>query len=82
MHSSMPIPLFHSAAPRRPGHPLGSKAIVVQDPRALGVHHFAFVRCSLLGIGLRHFDLLHAGTRKKDPRRSGDEVKIALGEHE
>jgi site-specific recombinase XerD len=31
---------------------LGSKAQVVQDPRALGIHHFAFVRSSLLGLDL------------------------------
>lgn len=47
-------PLFHSAPmPRRkPGRPLGSKAQVVQDARALGVHHFAFVRSSILGLDL------------------------------
>jgi hypothetical protein len=47
-------PLFHSgsAAQRKPGRPKGSKAQVVQDPRALGVHHFAFVRSSLLGLDL------------------------------
>ncbi len=48
-------PLFHSADPepkRRPGRPLGSRAQVVQDPRALGVHHFAFVRSSILGLDL------------------------------
>ena len=47
-------PLFHSgsAAQRKPGRPKGSKAKVVQDARALGVHHFAFVRSSLLGLDL------------------------------
>ena len=40
------------AARRRPGRPLGSKARVVQEVRALGVHHFAFVRSSLLGLDL------------------------------
>jgi site-specific recombinase XerD len=46
-------PLFHSASPRQLGRPVGSKAAVVQDPRALGIHHFAFVRSSLLGLDLR-----------------------------
>ena len=47
-------PLFHVAppAPRR-GRPPGSKAVVVQDARSLGVHHFAFLRASLLGVDLR-----------------------------
>ena len=40
-------------ARRRPGRPLGAKARVVQDARALGIHHFAFVRSSLLGLDLR-----------------------------
>jgi site-specific recombinase XerD len=46
-------PLFHGTHARRPGRPLGSKARVIQDPRALGIHHFAFVRSSLLGMDLR-----------------------------
>ena len=46
-------PLFHAASPRKPGRPLGSKAVVVQDVRSLGIHHFAFVRSSLLGLDLR-----------------------------
>jgi site-specific recombinase XerD len=47
-------PLFYSApvAPKL-GRPLGSRARVVQDARALGIHHFAFVRSSLLGLDLR-----------------------------
>ncbi|MES2951258.1 MAG: phage integrase family protein [Pseudomonadota bacterium] len=47
-------PLFHVAgqASRKPGRPRGSKARVVQDVRALGVHHFAFVRSSILGLDL------------------------------
>ena len=48
-------PLFYATAPkpkRPPGRPKGSKALVVQDPRALGVHHFAFVRSSILGLDL------------------------------
>ena len=46
-------PLFHSAPTRRPGRPAGSKSRVVLDPRSLGIHHFAFVRSSLLGLDLR-----------------------------
>ena len=51
---SFAAPLFHSdPTPRRkPGRPPGSKAQVVQDARALGVHHFAFVRSSILGLDL------------------------------
>ena len=47
-------PLLHSApvVQRRPGRPLGANARVVQEVRALGVHHFAFVRSSLLGLDL------------------------------
>ena len=48
-------PLFYATGPkpkRPPGRPKGSKALVVQDPRALGVHHFAFVRSSILGLDL------------------------------
>ncbi|MDO8767360.1 MAG: phage integrase family protein [Burkholderiaceae bacterium] len=46
--------LFHSGVMvrRKAGRPLGSKAQVVQDARALGVHHFAFVRSSILGLDL------------------------------
>ncbi len=46
-------PLFRSTPARKPGRPLGAKARVVQDARALGIHHFAFVRSSLLGLDLR-----------------------------
>src|SRR5665647_2890856 len=46
-------PLFHSAEPRRRGRPPGTKAQVVRDTRFLGIHHFAFVRSSLLGLDLR-----------------------------
>lgn len=46
-------PLFYSAPPRPRGRPLGAKAKVVLDPRSLGIHHFAFVRSSLLGLDLR-----------------------------
>ena len=47
-------PLFHSGLTtrRKAGRPKGSKAQVVQDARALGVHHFAFVRSSILGLDL------------------------------
>ena len=46
-------PLFHSRPARKSGRPLGSRAHVVQDARSLGIHHFAFLRCSLLGLDLR-----------------------------
>ena len=46
-------PLFHSAPPKRRGRPPGAKALVVREPRALGIHHFAFVRSTLLGLDLR-----------------------------
>lgn len=46
-------PLFQGAHARRPGRPVGARARVIQDPRALGIHHFAFVRSSLLGMDLR-----------------------------
>lgn len=46
-------PLFHSPAPKRRGRPPGSKSQVVKDPRSLGLHHFAFVRSTLLGLDLR-----------------------------
>ena len=47
-------PLLHSAlAPARRGRPPGAKAALVRDARALGIHHFAFVRSSLLGLDLR-----------------------------
>ena len=52
-HTDTLVPLFHSAAPRKRGRPLGAKAQVVRDARSLGVHHFAFVRSSLLGLDLR-----------------------------
>lgn len=46
-------PLFHSVQPKhKPGRPKGSVAKVMQEARALGVHHFAFVRSSLLGLDL------------------------------
>ncbi len=51
-------PLFHDIAlesppqKRKPGRPPGSKAQVVKEVRSLGVHHFAFVRSSLLGLDL------------------------------
>ncbi|MDO8767703.1 MAG: phage integrase family protein [Burkholderiaceae bacterium] len=46
-------PLFHSAPARKRGRPLGAKSQVVRNARALGIHHFAFVRSSLLGLDLR-----------------------------
>ena len=41
-----------SATKRKPGRPKGSVAKVMQEARALGVHHFAFVRSSILGLDL------------------------------
>lgn len=38
---------------RRPGRPKGSKSQLVQDPRTLGVHHFAFLRSQLYGLDIR-----------------------------
>ena len=46
-------PLFHRAPDRKRGRPVGAKASVVRDARSLGVHHFSFVRSSLLGLDLR-----------------------------
>jgi hypothetical protein len=48
----MDVPLFHNQPMRKAGRPKGAKAKVVQDMRSLGVHHFAFVRSSLLGLDL------------------------------
>lgn len=47
-------PLLPDAAKQRrpPGRPKGSKGKVFQEARALGVHHFAFVRSCLLGLDL------------------------------
>lgn len=53
MTDSSHQPLFHGAVTRQRGRPVGAKAIVVQDSRCLGIHHFAFVRSSLLGLDLR-----------------------------
>ena len=39
---------------KRRGLPPGSKAQVIRDARALGIHHFAFVRSSLWGLDLAH----------------------------
>ena len=44
--------LVPSKRPR--GRPPGSKAQVIRDARALGIHHFAFVRSSLWGLDLAH----------------------------
>jgi site-specific recombinase XerD len=39
---------------KRRGRPPGAKAQVIRDARALGIHHFAFVRSSLWGLDLAH----------------------------
>ena len=40
------------ALPKKRGRPFGSKLAVIKDVRALGVHHFAFVRSGMLGLDL------------------------------
>ena len=37
---------------RARGRPLGARAVVVRDVRSIGLHHFAFLRASLLGLDL------------------------------
>ena len=54
-HLKKPMQLFSEqtqSAKRKPGRPKGSVARVMQEARALGVHHFAFVRSSILGLDL------------------------------
>lgn len=53
MTTGLFTPNLHSEPRKRPGRPLGAKSQVVRDPRALGLHHFAFVRSCLLGLELR-----------------------------
>ena len=53
MKTGLFTPNLHSEPRRRPGRPKGAKSQVVRDPRALGLHHFAFVRSCLLGLELR-----------------------------
>ncbi len=81
MHPVSQEPLFHAAAPKRRGRPLGAKAAVVRDARALGVHHFAFLRSALYGLDLRQAfarylewsetttDLRHIEHRRKELMR-------------
>ena len=47
-------PLFYQAPnpSRKPGRPMGARAAVIRDPCSLGIHHFAFVRSSILGLDL------------------------------
>lgn len=46
-------PLFQQAESARPrGRPPGARSQVLRDARSLGIHHFAFVRASLLGLDL------------------------------
>lgn len=46
-------PLFQNSVRARPlGRPPGARTQVVRDARALSIHHFAFVRSSLLGLDL------------------------------
>jgi site-specific recombinase XerD len=63
-------PLFHAKARRPPGRPRGALTRVVATSRALGVHHFAFLRASLLNLDLdaafkRYLDW---GETTADPR--------------
>ncbi len=81
MHPVTQEPLFHAAAPKRRGRPPGAKAAVVRDARALGVHHFAFLRSALYGLDLRQAfarylewsetttDLRHIEHRRKELMR-------------
>lgn len=46
-------PLFYSEAPRRAGRPRGARSAVLAHARALGIHHFAFLRAALIGVDLR-----------------------------
>ena len=46
-------PLFYAAAPRRAGRPRGARSKVFAHARALGIHHFAFLRAALIGVDLR-----------------------------
>ena len=81
---SLPAPLFHSApSPRRkPGRPKGSKAQVIQDARALGIHHFAFVRSSLLGLDLAEsFDRYQAWCEPTTDLRHVQHRRDALLKH-
>ncbi len=43
-------PLFHSAPPRRRGRPPGARTALLAQARSLGIHHFAFLRATLLGL--------------------------------
>ena len=53
MANAAPPLLYSDPLPARRGRPPGAKAAVVRDARALRIHHFAFVRSSLLGLDLR-----------------------------
>ena len=46
------LPATGTVPKRKVGRPKGAKGRVLQEARALGVHHFAFVRSSLLGLDL------------------------------
>ncbi len=81
MHPVTQEPHFHGAEPKRRGRPLGAKAAVVRDARALGVHHFAFLRSALYGMDLHQAfvrylewsetttDLRHIEHRRKELMR-------------
>lgn len=42
-----------ASAPRGPGRPKGAKTRVLREDRALGMHHFAFLRAWLQGLDLK-----------------------------
>ncbi|MES1265481.1 MAG: phage integrase family protein, partial [Variovorax sp.] len=46
-------PLFHAASPLRAGRPKGARSAVLASARALGIHHFAFLRATFVGIDTR-----------------------------
>ena len=46
-------PLFQAASPRRAGRPRGARSAVFVQARALGIHHFSFLRAALIGVDLR-----------------------------
>ena len=46
-------PLFHAAPPKRMGRPRGARAAIVASSRALGIHHFSFLRATLVGVDAR-----------------------------
>ena len=82
MNLEQATPLFNSAqaSKRKPGRSKGATAKVMQDARALGVHHFAFVRSSILGLdlaetinGLYKAELIH----RRTPWKTKESLELA-----